>query len=123
MATPLGTKARGSGVFQTTVMMVATVFLIVALIIIGIGLWRATHGAVFPPVQAECPDYWLDFSKGDGSVCTNVKGLGSSACPVVMDFSSPAYEGEAGLCSKVKWARNCDLTWDGITNNSKADSC
>ena len=104
-------------------MTVATVILIFALIIVGIGLWRATHSSVFPPVIADCPDYWMDFSRGDGSVCTNVKGLGSPNCDVVMDFSGPAYEGSAGLCAKVNWARNCDITWDGVTNNSKAGDC
>ena len=114
---------KGDGTFQNTVMAIAVVLLIITLIIVGIGLYKATHGADFPPVIAKCPDYWMDFSRGDGSICTNVKGLGSESCDIVMDFSSPAYEGDGGLCAKVKWARDCDLTWDGVTNNSKADEC
>jgi len=26
------------------------------------------------------------------------------------------YKGNGGLCAKQKWAKQCDITWDGITN-------
>ena len=34
-----------------------------------------------------------------------------------MDFSVYPYSGADGLCNKKKWAKTCELTWDGITNN------
>ena len=38
-----------------------------------------------------------------------------------MNFNNPPWSGSNGLCVKSKWARTCDLTWDGVTNN--ADAC
>jgi hypothetical protein len=63
-----------------------------------------------------CPDYWNDYSNGDGSKCINTKHLGT--CDVEeMNFSLSKWTGDDGNCHKLKWARTCDLTWDGITNN------
>lgn len=65
---------------------------------------------------ANCPDFWKDFSDGNGSNCVNNKHLGT--CGVDnMDFSLSKWTGEQGVCHKYKWAKTCDLTWDGITNN------
>ena len=69
---------------------------------------------------ADCPDYWLDMSEGDGSRCVNRMDLGSSSCSKEMDFSGSFWTGDDGLCRKSQWARKCDLTWDGVTNNSSA---
>ena len=38
-----------------------------------------------------------------------------------MNFNNPPWSGSNGLCVKSRWARGCDLTWDGVTNN--ADAC
>ena len=35
-----------------------------------------------------------------------------------MNFSTSSWTGDTGQCNKSRWARACDLTWDGITNNS-----
>ena len=53
--------------------------------------------------------------------CYNTHGLGavSSSCaniPTTMDFSSTEFTGANGQCAKKKWADNCGLTWDGVTN-------
>ena len=32
-----------------------------------------------------------------------------------MDFTGDFWQGSTGDCNKYKWARACDLTWDGIT--------
>ena len=32
-----------------------------------------------------------------------------------MDFNTPYFRGSDGTCNKYKWAKSCDLTWDGIT--------
>ena len=109
--------------FQSIVMIVAVVLLIIALIIVAIMTLSAQHSKQFPPVTAECPDYWADMSKGDGSHCLNINGVGSKQCPKKMDFSGVEFKGAQGLCNKVNWARNCGLTWDGVTNSSKAGSC
>jgi len=39
-----------------------------------------------------------------------------------MNFNQPNWTGSNGLCNKSRWARACDLTWDGISNNHDACS-
>ena len=54
-------------------------------------------------------------------LCYNVKNLGNASCDKTMDFTADYWQGSEGNCSKFKWAKDCDLTWDGITN--KSDIC
>jgi hypothetical protein len=103
--------------FQTIVMSIAIILLIITLIIIGVSIYNTKSIVRFPPVSADCPDYWLDESNGNASKCVNSKNLGS--CNVkTMDFSTSMWSGNVGLCNKAKWAKACDLTWDGVTNSS-----
>lgn len=99
--------------FQKTVTTVAIVILILALCFIGIALYRAKYKATFPPAIANCPDYW-DVS---GNLCLNSMNLGNSKCNVPMDFTAPSWSGNTSLCQKQKWAKTCNLTWDGISDN------
>lgn len=104
--------------FQSTVMTVAIIFLIVSLCFIGLALYNQKYKSEFPPVIPNCPDYW-DMS---GNMCNPHPKVGnqSAACTVPMDFNSGAWAA-GGKCAKYKWAKECNLTWDGITNI--ADTC
>ncbi len=95
--------------FQHTVMIVAIVVLIICLIAIGVALSGHASSDVFPPVIAQCPDYWEASPSG----CINTYNLGYDVgkCKTV-----PFREG-ASNCQKQSWARGCNLTWDGITNS------
>ena len=42
--------------------------------------------------------------------------IGNENCPHQMNFNSSAFMGSKGKCNKQKWARSCNVTWDGITN-------
>jgi len=107
--------------FQSITMTIAIVLLVICLIMIGITLYNAKYHTKFPPVVADCPDYWLDMSDGDSSNCVNkMKGLGNPDCKTEMDFSKSHWTGDDGLCRKRKWATKCNLTWDGVTNNPDA---
>jgi hypothetical protein len=107
--------------FQTSVMSIAIVLLIIWLIFIGVSLYRNKYNKEFPPILANCPDYWVDESQNNnGSKCVNKKNLGNSQCAKTMDFSSSMWNGTGGVCAKSKWAKSCGLTWDGIDNNSGA---
>lgn len=107
--------------FQTITMTVAIVLLVICLLFIGVALYNNKYNMQFPPVIADCPDYWLDISQGDETKCFNKMSLGSSSCSKTMNFSGPFWKGIDGLCRKSQWARKCHLTWDGITNN--LDAC
>ena len=101
--------------FNTIVIIVAVVILVISLIAIGIMIYLNQFKKAFPPVVADCPDYWLDKSNGNASKCVNVKKIGKKRCPKIMNFSRAGFQGKKGLCRKYKWARRCDITWDGIS--------
>ena len=87
-------------------------------------MYNKKYHEVFPPVQSTCPDYWVEeTNSANEKICVNDKGLGNSDCQPRMDFSNPPFTGSnsAILCAKETWAKKCNLTWDGITNNP--DSC
>ena len=105
------------GSFQKNVLIIALVILIVTLLFIGITI-KQTKNEQWPPIIGDCPDYWIDLS-GNGGQCVNVKDLGTckSTTPghFTQDFTTPAFTGSNGLCSKYNWANNCGVSWDGIT--------
>lgn len=96
--------------------------LYVALIIVVyyqlIKIKSADKAKTWPPVVAQCPDYWEAHGE-NGSNCVNVKNLGT--CPaktgethLSMDFSGADYTGTMGKCNKYKWANNCGILWEGV---------
>lgn len=104
--------------FQTIVSVTAIITLIIIFITIAISLYIAKQKEKWPPILSQCPDYWIDESI-NGSKCTNVKDLGTCKSPnsghYTMDFTRPLFMGSNGICEKYKWAKGCDITWDGIT--------
>ena len=105
--------------FQSIVLSISIILLIICLIFVGIALYRNKYNKEFPPILANCPDYWIDESvKNNGSKCVNKQNLGNGQCEKTMDFSKSMWNGLDGLCAKANWARSCNLTWDGIDNNS-----
>ena len=74
-----------------------------------------------------CSDYATAKTDADGTNCPikcyNAHKLGttSSSCtaiPTEMDFGTDVYTGSSALCNKQKWAEQCGITWDGVTNVS-----
>lgn len=118
--------------FQSIVMIVATVTLIFALATIGVALSNVNSDIKYPPVIADCPDYWTiskepanpnDSSEQSEFICKNDKELGhhdSVAGCTIFNSSDSKYKGIGGLCAKKQWADKCNLTWDGVTNNPNA---
>ena len=106
--------------FQSIVMTTSVIILILSLCLIGLALYRQKYNSDYPPVIANCPDYWIDKSKeGNGKKCENIKNLGNPACGKEMDFTTAQWSGEAGFCAKSKWAKTCNLTWDGLSDNAE----
>lgn len=97
--------------FQRIVVLIAIVLLIIALVFIGYALYSHKFNKQFPPVTAECPDYWV---AKDGK-CTNPKNLGKCTGP--MDFNTANFQGDGGDCAKAEWANNCNISWSGLTTN------
>lgn len=104
--------------FQRIVIIIATILLILALTFIGYSLYINKHNMVFPPVTPVCPDYW----KAKNNECINTLHLGTcknTAENNTMNFNVPHYQGNTANCNKFKWAKDCNISWDGITNNPK----
>jgi hypothetical protein len=109
--------------FQKSVATVAIVILIITLCFIGIALYRQSNDSKYPPVIANCPDYW----EASGNLCVNTMGLGKATCTAspnvckgtrCMDFTLPQWNNTSSMCQKYQWANKCNLTWDGITDNA-----
>ena len=100
--------------FQSIVLIVATIILFLSLIVIGVMLKSGTNPIAWPPILANCPDYWTDVS-GNGSICLNTKNLGTIGNDISMNFSVAPYTGSTGNCAKYNWAKGNGLSWDGIT--------
>jgi hypothetical protein len=117
--------------FQTSVLSISIVVLIFFLIVISLSLYKSKSNSVFPPVVAQCPDYWTAKTNASGkTICENTQNLGNGTkCPLIkntaskiatIDLEQPSWTSLTGNCNKSKWAKSCDLTWDGITNNNDA---
>lgn len=109
--------------FQRKVLLVAAIIFVLMAIFIVYTLYADKYSKEFPPVVASCPDYWLDHQVKDAlgntiSKCVNVKNLGTCPDQKEKNFDEPQWLGESGECRKSKWAKQCNLTWDGITNNA-----
>lgn len=113
--------------FNSLVLEVATIILILCLLLIGWAIWNEVYGkkAKFPPVIGTCPDYWTaEPSYNDTNTmsnnsdnppyvtCTNTYNLGdSNNCKSIYTGNIPH------LCDKLKWANTCKVSWEGITDN------
>jgi hypothetical protein len=82
---------------------------------VAVTISKSKKNQQWPPLIAECPDYWLMDGSGNNATCINVKHLGNSNAPTTMQFNTPAFTGSNALCSKYTWANANGLTWDGIT--------
>jgi hypothetical protein len=108
--------------FQKTILIIATIILIIMLVFIGISLSKSKYAESWPPIVGECPDYWVDLSS-NGEACFNSKRLGTCNIPTLEDKNTMSFNiepynsyGKEGICSKREWANNCGVTWDGITS-------
>lgn len=111
--------------FYKTSFMIMMVVLILSLAIMGVALHTSKGDVNFPPNISKCPDYYVynpttnkcedvkQLSTGgskDGTSCTNA------------DFNQDIYKAkgtgpQSGICKKKRWAKHCNVPWDGITNN------
>jgi len=124
------------GNFNKTVLMVASVLLILGLIIIGLFISKNIEKSDFPPIISDCPDYWNVVYDNtfvvDSNLNTNQKiscrnnsinsGRNVDSCRTynANAFNSAGTTAADKICAKYRWAKSCDIHWDGISNNSQA---
>ena len=71
----------------------------------------------WPPIVNKCPDYWTEGPSGciqpagDSTNYTDIAGCTSGGVKNFTDMSE---------CEKQKWARTCQVSWDGVSNQQSA---
>ena len=118
------------GSFNITVLIVATVLLILGLIIIGFFIVQSLENADYPPVISDCPDYWkVAYDGCANKICINTSinsgtfiPADTSKCTIypVTPFNATGTSDDDMICAKHKWSKQCNIHWDGITNNAQA---
>jgi len=103
--------------YQKIVLGIFGILLVVILVAYGIMLYNASYTDTYPPVQADCPDWWLSKNENNKMICENDQQLGK--CGNSIELDNPEWQGADHICKKKKWAEGCDITWDGITNSTK----
>jgi hypothetical protein len=106
--------------FNQIVFNTAVVLFLIVMLIIGVAMSKFMKDIQYPPVEAQCPDYWEAHKDKDGTYCLNNMNLGNYNSDMCKKFDVAYYQGKDKLCDKYKLAQNCNLTWDGVTNNDKA---
>jgi hypothetical protein len=112
------------GNFNKSVLIVASVLLILGLIIIGFFITKSIENSSYPPIISDCPDYWdVAYNADNKKICTpNSINDGKTSCrnyPLANFTAFGSTEADI-LCAKKKWAKDCNIHWDGVTNNSQA---
>ena len=103
--------------FQKKTLTIAGILLLICIVIMIIIFLFPNTKQVWPPMVANCPDYYND-TNGDGSSCTSMFVSVGSSCQT-LNFSDPKYIGSNGSCEKYNKANACRISWDGITYGVK----
>lgn len=104
--------------FQKTVLYVAVVVLVLSLMFTAVALYVSNGDYNYPPVASDCPDYWITTGAPGTEICTNVHRVGNYG-----DDKCTHVPEKGGICAKYKWANDCKMTWNGITNSPKSNKC
>ena len=108
--------------FISTILSVLLLLAIMAAV-----MYFSNKKQIYPAVYQPCPDYYNTDACGNCTINTSVwkiDQVSSSrtdmSCNTVnfTNIKNPGTGPMSGLCVKQKWAQDCTVTWDGITNNS-----
>jgi hypothetical protein len=111
--------------FQSKVVGVACVVLIVMLSLIGYLLAKSKiESKTWPPTIAVCPDYWEDAT-GTGKHCTNPHNLGRCNIGNYQNTGSDGadltyWANPKNRCKASQVMKDCHYSWDGISNDDNA---
>jgi hypothetical protein len=128
--------------FYLTVLIVATIVLIIILIFIGILLSKGDTNLAYPPSYGICPDYWKhdieqkkciipeykpdsinlgnmynETTKSLNDNILNTPGysydVSNGLLTQYIDFSNNGWN---GICDIKKWTNTNNIVWDGVSN-------
>tara|TARA_B100001142_G_scaffold317321_1_gene358140 strand:- start:2070 stop:2432 length:363 start_codon:yes stop_codon:yes gene_type:complete len=109
--------------FYKSISILALIVLIVCLGFVASALQVSSADTVFPPNISECPDFFVKEKNkiSDATQCKANYGTATESC-AKKSFDDDIYQNpgmgpSSGVCEKKKWAMDCGVNWDGITNN------
>jgi len=109
---------------QTKIIFMWTfIILIITLSVVSYMITVTKKTYLYPPHINVCPDYYYMSSIGNCYDKRHVFHDTKSTC-YSENFNRILYKNsgigiESGMCKKKLWANTCNVSWDGITNNSK----
>jgi hypothetical protein len=109
-------------IFYKNVLISTFLSVILLLVIIGVTMYYTKNKQIYPPILSKCPDF---YNLNEDGLCVNSGVWDKDQITVDcnnIDFSGNDYNvqgigANSGLCKKKKWANDCKVSWDGITNN------
>ena len=113
--------------FQNNVVRIATIVFIAFMALVSLMLLLAKQNQQFPPMYPTCPDYYKLVNEG-GPKCDlqftamvpNISATGGDPAQPCnkLNVGDGVYKGWStdALKKKKKWANDCGVTWDGVTN-------
>tara|TARA_B110000503_G_C7155797_1_gene417255 strand:+ start:99 stop:527 length:429 start_codon:yes stop_codon:yes gene_type:complete len=129
--------------FNIMVLNVAVIVFIIALIVVGYILYFSVKNSAFPPYDTQCPTYYKVDPTGENCIFdydtyptgstsypalakpgnnNNSSSTGANSCETVpiSQFNVKGFSSDEVLCAKNRWAQDCGVFWDGVTNNKNA---
>ena len=98
--------------FNKTVLIIASILLVISLIFIGMSLYATQSDAMWPPDPSECPDYWNVTENGCEPNPSLGKHNNGGSCPSRKPLKK---HGKAARRKACNWAKGCGVYWDGIS--------
>ena len=127
--------------FYVIVLVVAVVFLLIVLTIMGVMMQSQNKSVVYPPTMNRCPDYWTEDAAGTCTIpaATVRRNQGdyyvSGATPSLVSLSTTSSpyattattfdpsnnlwtssSGKTAICAKRDWVNRHNIVWDGVSN-------
>ncbi len=92
--------------------------LVILLAIVAMIMMNLNKGQEFPASISDCPDYYSMNPAGD---CNMDETVYSSTDPTCKTYAY-ADRKDAKDTVRKKWAVDCGVAWDGLTNNPSVQS-
>ena len=130
--------------FYVTVLVIAVVFLIAILTVMGVMMQSQNKSVVYPPTINRCPDYWTEDAAGtctipsatvrknqgdyyvaaSGTTSASLLPLSTTSAPyatsgTTFDPSNNLWttsSGKTAICAKRDWSMRHNIVWDGVSN-------
>jgi hypothetical protein len=100
--------------FKKIVVLIMFLFLVVIFSFLTYVLYNNKNNYVYAPEVGKCPDYFDIQNNNNKISCYNKNKQGK--CMNKTHFDNNDFGNT--VKEKNKWAKSCNITWDGITNIS-----